>query len=49
MGGIMLRTIAIGTCVLIQGLFVRQLAGGLIEVRVGDKVYAGKPVVRPAA
>lgn len=40
----MLRTISVGSCVSVQGLLVRQLANGQIEVRVDDKTYIGKPV-----
>lgn len=40
----MLKTILIGSCVLVQGVFVKSLADGMISVRVGDKVYSGKPV-----
>ena len=44
----MLRTITIGTTVYVQGTFVRALSGGLIQVRVGDKVYSGTPVAKAA-
>ncbi len=40
----MLTTVLIGTCVSVQGLFVRRLANGLVMVRVDDKFYAGRPV-----
>ena len=40
----MLRTITIGSCVSIQGLFVKALANGRIRVSVGDKFYDGTPV-----
>ncbi len=40
----MLRTIILGTCVSVQGIFVRQLPDGRIAVRVGNRIYAGKPV-----
>lgn len=42
----MLRTIQIGTCMAVQGLFERQLDDGRIVVRVGDRLYAGPPVER---
>ncbi|MCV2889775.1 hypothetical protein [Ruegeria aquimaris] len=45
----MLRTIAIGSCVLIQGLFVRANANGTISVQVGDQIYIGRPVLADAA
>lgn len=40
----MLRTITIGSCVSVQGMFVRQLDDGKIAVRVGEKTYIGYPV-----
>ncbi|WP_265019215.1 hypothetical protein [Cognatishimia activa] len=40
----MLRTIMVGTCISVQGLFVKSLPNGRIVVRVGDKVFQGKPV-----
>ncbi len=40
----MLRTIVIGSCVSVQGTFVRKLSNGKIAVRVGEKVYEGDPV-----
>ena len=40
----MLRTIAIGSCVSIQGLMVGQLDDGKVLVKVDDKTYAGYPV-----
>lgn len=40
----MLRTIIMGTCILIQGTFVRALPDGRIAVRVGTNEYLGKPV-----
>jgi hypothetical protein len=40
----MLRTISVGTCVSIQGLFVSHLADGKIAVKVDDKIFAGYPV-----
>ncbi len=44
----MLRTIIIGSCVSIQGIFMRKLANGKIAVRVGSRVYEGYPVERRA-
>ena len=41
----MLRTISVGTCISVQGLFVSQLADGKIVVRVDDKSFVGYPVV----
>mgnify|MGYP001275831502 CR=1 FL=1 len=40
----MLRTIKVGSCVSIQGLFERKLENGHITVRVGDTLYTGRPV-----
>jgi hypothetical protein len=44
----MLRTIILGSCVMVQGLFVRQLDNGRIVVRVGDCTFEGVPVARAA-
>ena len=40
----MLKTILLGSCVSVQGLFVRELDDGKIVVRVGDRLYQGWPV-----
>lgn len=40
----MIRTITIGTCVSVQGVFVKTSNAGNIVVRVGDRVFEGKPV-----
>jgi hypothetical protein len=40
----MMRTITIGSCVSIQGMFVRALADGTIIVRVGKSLFRGQPV-----
>lgn len=40
----MLRTILMGSCVYVQGIFVRNLDDGKIAVRVGDQVFHGLPV-----
>lgn len=46
----MLRTITIGTCVSVQGLFVAERADGRIAVKVGEDTFVGKPVPQvPAA
>lgn len=39
----MLKTIIIGTCVSIQGTFVKALPDGRISIRVDDRVYSGRP------
>ncbi|MEP5731679.1 MAG: hypothetical protein ABJL67_20145 [Sulfitobacter sp.] len=40
----MLRTITIGSCVSVQGIFVKDLADGRVAVKVDDTVYSGTPV-----
>ncbi|MEM9438151.1 MAG: hypothetical protein AAGA15_14025 [Pseudomonadota bacterium] len=40
----MIRTITVGSCVSIQGTFVRNIENGNIEVRVGGQTYSGRPV-----
>lgn len=45
----MIRTITIGSCVSIQGIFVRAYADGTILVRVGERLFRGKPVEQYAA
>ncbi len=40
----MLRTIILGSCVSVQGTFVRDLPDGRIAVRVGNTIYHGHPV-----
>lgn len=37
----MLKTILIGSCVYVQGTFVRSLSNGKIVVRVGDRLFQG--------
>ena len=44
----MLRTITVGSCVSIQGTFVRALPNGKIVVRVGNSVFQGDPVQKAA-
>ena len=44
----MLRTIVLGSCVFVQGIFVRNLSDGKIAVRVGTKIYEGDPVSQAA-
>jgi len=44
----MLRTIILGSCVSVQGVFVRQLQNGKVLVRVGKQLYAGRPVAARA-
>ena len=40
----MLRTIVIGSRILAQGFFVKNLSDGRIEVRIGSQVVSGRPV-----
>ena len=40
----MIRTITIGSCISVQGIFERQVSNGNIVVRVGSATYEGKPV-----
>lgn len=40
----MLKTILIGSCVSVQGIFVRSLPDGRILVRVGQRMFKGRPV-----
>ena len=40
----MLRTIMIGSRILAQGFFVKQLSDGRISVRIGDRILSGQPV-----
>jgi hypothetical protein len=40
----MLRTIAVGSCVSVQGILVGQMADGKIMVKVDDKTYVGRPI-----
>ena len=40
----MLKTITLGSCVSIQGTFVRSLPDGRIAVKVGRNIYEGHPV-----
>ena len=44
----MLRTITIGSCVLVQGLFERQSDSGKIVIRVGEALFEGRPIERPS-
>lgn len=40
----MLRTIVVGSCVSVQGLFVRALSDGKLVVKVDEKLFVGHPV-----
>ena len=45
----MLRTITLGSCVQVQGIFERQLDNGKILVRVGTWLFEGFPILKKAA
>ncbi|WP_202903878.1 hypothetical protein [Halocynthiibacter namhaensis] len=45
----MVRTILLGSCVSVQGTFVRALTDGRIVVRVGTQDFKGAPIVPRAA
>ena len=45
----MLKTILIGSCVYVQGTFVRNLSDGKILVRVGERLYQGLPIASKVA
>lgn len=40
----MLRTIQIGSCIFIQGEYVRTLADGRVAVRLDGHIHIGHPV-----
>jgi hypothetical protein len=40
----MLRTITIGSSLQVQGIAVGTASDGKLMVKVGDKVYTGRPV-----
>ncbi len=40
----MLKTIIMGSCVSVQGVFVQAFADGRISVRVGSRIFRGFPV-----
>lgn len=40
----MLKTISMGSCVSVQGMFIKKLHDGQIVVRVGDQTFVGFPV-----
>ncbi len=44
----MLRTITLGSCVSVQGSFVRKLDNGNILVRVGERLFEGRPIASAA-
>ncbi len=40
----MLKTITIGSCVSIQGIFVKALENGRIRIQIGKSFFDGYPV-----
>ena len=42
----MLKTISLGSCISVQGTFIRALENGKIAVSVGKRVFEGFPVAR---
>ncbi|WP_277882939.1 hypothetical protein [Paracoccus salsus] len=40
----MIRTISLGRYISVQGLFERLAPNGNIIIRVGSRIYEGKPV-----
>lgn len=44
----MLKTIKLGKYISVQGICVRTLPNGHVQVRDGDKVYSGVPVDKAA-
>lgn len=45
----MLKTITLGSCVFVQGIFLRVLNDGRVAVRVDDRIFEGYPVEKQAA
>ncbi len=43
-GDIVLKTIMIGSCVSVQGVFEGLTASGTMLVRVGDRLFEGRPI-----
>lgn len=44
----MMRTIVIGSCVMVQGLLEKTLPDGRLVVRVDNQIFTGLPVNRAA-
>ena len=40
----MIRTIAMGTAILVQGIYVKTLPDGRMTVRVAGAIYSGTPI-----
>ncbi len=45
----MVRTITLGSCVSVQGIFVRDLPDGRVVVRVGEREFVGRPIISAKA
>ncbi|MEM7640932.1 MAG: hypothetical protein AAF366_00215 [Pseudomonadota bacterium] len=41
----MVRTVTIGEHISIQGIFVKMLECGKMQVRVGRRVFTGRPIM----
>ena len=44
----MIRTIIIGSCVSVQGIFVRSLQDGRIVIRADNPEFSGFPIAKSA-
>lgn len=44
----MLRTIVVGSCISVQGTFLKAVGDGRIAVQVDENVFIGKPVSESA-
>ncbi len=44
----MIRTIIIGSCVSVQGIFVRSLQDGRIVIRADNREFSGFPIAKSA-
>jgi len=44
----MIRTIALGTAILVQGIYVKTLPDGRMTVRVDGTNYSGTPISQAA-
>ncbi|MEP3442533.1 MAG: hypothetical protein ABJN72_13745 [Sulfitobacter sp.] len=42
----MLRTITLGSCVSVQGTFVRAMPDGKIAVQVDNTIFSGVPITK---
>lgn len=41
----MVKTVTVGEHISIQGIFVKMLESGKMQVRVGQRVFTGRPIV----